>query len=366
MEEQLEAVNAAAAKAGGRPMVAVMPQGTYTGGKDRPQFGEKFLGETYLDEVWGKIPALKNLARGRAVLAGHSGAGGTLAPMLGRAVDDQGRLKAAADQEAGGLPKNLAEVVLFDALNSEGFAGGQREQVQRWVIAQIRNDLRELAKPTTDRDEYLKNRMVRFRGYFSEGSAYATRYKHLKDNIAAALKTEIAKAEAGQRAARGRPSVPGWKLTPDQKQALTDNYVNGIQGVATGHEKIMGQGKVRESLSALPVQQLRAQARPAPVQRQSVVIQRDPSPVDPDVAQWTADWNDAQFAGARRYFTETSRPSGSPEARYKILCPLYKAHGVPRPCDLVGPQAQLPLADLPHAARTDRRSGASVCLRGAT
>jgi hypothetical protein len=255
--------------------------------------------------------------------------------MLGRAVDDQGRLKAAADQEAGGLPKNLAEVVLFDALNSEGFAGGQREQVQRWVIAQIRNDLRELAKPTTDHDEYLKNRMVRFRGYFSEGSAYATRYKHLKDNIAAALKTEIAKAEAGQRAARGRPSVPGWKLTPDQKQALTDNYVNSIQGVATSHEKIMGQGKVRESLSALPVQQLRArdQQPPAPVTmpRQAVVVQRDPPPVDPDLAQWTADWNDPQFAGARRYFDETSRPSGAPETRYKVLCPLYKAHGVPRP-----------------------------------
>jgi hypothetical protein len=182
--------------------------------------------------------------------------------------------------------------------------------------------------------------MVRFRGFFSKGSAYETRYTHLKENVAGALKAEIAKAAAGRRATRGRPAVPGWTLTADQKQALTDNYVNSIQPVATGHEKIMGQGKVRESLSALPVQQLRARdeqppkpvSLPVPVPRQSVVVvQRDPPPVDPDLAQWTADWNDTQFAGARRYFNETSRPPGSPEARYKILCPLYKAHGIPRP-----------------------------------
>ena len=335
MEEQLEAVNAAAAKAGGRPMVAVMAQGTYSAGKGRPQFGETFLGEPYLNEVWGKIPALKNVTRGRTVLAGHSGAGGTVAPILGAAVDKKGELKAAADQEAGGVPKNLAEVVLFDALNSEGFAGGQRDQVQAWLVAQIRKDMRELAKPTTDRDAYLSTEMVRFRGYFSNGSDYETRYTNLKNNLAAALKAEFAKAEKGRPAAKDRPEVPGWALTPQQKQAMTDNYVNSIQGVATSHEKIMGQGKVRESLGALPVQPLRAREQPTPaplaMQRQPVVVQRDPPAVDPDIAQWTADWNDAQFAAARRYFSETDRPPGSPETRYKILCPLYRAHGISRP-----------------------------------
>lgn len=348
MEAQLEAVNAAAAKANGRPMVAVMPQGTYTLGKDRPQFGETFLSEAYLNEVWGMIPTLKGVARGRAVLAGHSGAGGTLAPMLGRAVDAKGELKTADEQQDGGLPKNLAEVVLFDALNSEGFFSGQRDQVERWLIAQIRKDLRELAKPTTDRDAYLKNQMVRFRGYFSQGSAYETRYRHLKENVAAALNAEIAKAEAGRRAGKGRPAVAGWKLTAAQKQALTDNYVNSIQGVATGHEKIMGQGKVREALGALPVQPLRTHDSPRPassaitrsqpsgarqtvLQRVPDVVQRDPTPADPDLAQWTADWNDSQFAAARRYFNETNRPSGTPETRYKILCPLYRDHGIARP-----------------------------------
>ena len=334
MEEQLEAVNAAAAKEGGRPMIAVMPQGTYTAGKDRPQFGEKFLSEAYLDDVWGKIPALKGVARGRAVLAGHSGAGGTLTPLLGRAVDDKGQLKSAADAEAGGLPKNLAEVVLFDALNSEGFYAGQRDQVERWLIAQIRKDIRAMADPSVDRDAYLRTQMVRFRGYYSKGSDYETRYKHLKENVAAALKAELAKAEAGKKATKDRPAVPGWSLTAAQKQAMTDNYVDSIQGVATSHEKIMGQGKVREALGALPVQKVQAHDRPAPptyvVQREPASLQRDPTP-DPDLAQWAADWNDAQYAGARGYFSETTRPAGTPEDRYKILCPLYKAHGIARP-----------------------------------
>lgn len=332
MEEQLAAVNAAAATAKGRPMVAVMPQGTYTAGRGRPQFGETFMSDAYLSEVWGKIPALKSVARGRAVLAGHSGAGGTLAPMLGRAVNSSGQLKTAADQAAGGLPTNLAEVVLFDALNSEGFFAGQREQVQRWLVAQIRKDLSELAKPTTDRDAYLATQMVRFRGFFSRGSAYETRYTHLKENVRAALNLEIAKAAAGRRATRGRPAVVGWSLTSDQKKALTDNYVNSIQGVATSHEKIMGQGKVREALKALPVQPIRAQDRaPVPARRRSVVIQRETPTVNPDLAQWTADWNNPDFAAARGYFAETGRPAGSPETRYKILCPLYKAHGIARP-----------------------------------
>jgi hypothetical protein len=334
MEQQLEVVNAAAAKDGGRPMIAVMPQGTYTAGRDRPQFGEKFLSEAYLDDVWGKIPALKGVARGRAVLAGHSGAGGTLTPLLGRAVNDKGELRGAADAEAGGLPKNLAEVVLFDALNSEGFYAGQRDQVERWLIAQIRNDLRAMADPSTDRDAYLRTQMVRFRGYYSQGSDYETRYKHLKENVAAALKAELAKAEAGKKASKDRPAVEGWSLTAAQKQAMTDNYVDSIQGVATSHEKIMGQGKVREALTALPVQRVRAHDRATPrpyvVQREPASVQRDPTP-DPDLAQWTADWNDAQFAGVRSYFSETTRPSGTPEERYKILCPLYRNHRIARP-----------------------------------
>jgi hypothetical protein len=201
MEEQLDAVNAAATAGGGRPMVAVMPQGRYTA-QLGPQFGAAFLSEAFLDKAFGKVPALTGVKRGRAMLAGHSGAGGTLTPLLGKAVDERGQLKGGAEQEAAGLPKNLAEVVLFDALNSPR----QRKNVETWLTANIRRDLRELAAlPDPKRDEYLTNRLVRFRGYYSSG--YAKTYTDLKNNVAAVLKSEIAKA--APRAATRRRVTPG-------------------------------------------------------------------------------------------------------------------------------------------------------------
>lgn len=334
MEEQLDAVNAAAAKGGGRPMIAVLPQGRYTAGLG-PQFGAMFLSEPYLDKVFGKVGSLSGVTRGRAVLAGHSGAGGTLAPMLGKAVNKKGELKSATDQQAGGLPQNLAEVVLFDALNSEG----QRLKVQAWLIANIRKDLRELAgMADPQRAEYLAKNMVRFRGYYSSG--YAVAYTTLKKDVAVALKSELVKA-APHPATRRTAATTGITLTAAQLKVLEDNYVNSIEKVPTGHEKIMGTGKVKEALTALPVQPVPANHQPGVqqpgvgqtpgVQRSVVPLQRVDPPVDPDLAQWTADWNDPQFAGAKRYFNESSRPSGGPETRYKIMCPLYKAHGIARP-----------------------------------
>jgi hypothetical protein len=71
-----------------------------------------------------------------------------------------------------------------------------------------------------------------------------------------------------------------------------------------------------------------------PVQRSPLPVQRvDPPGANPDLAQWTSDWTDPQFAGARKYFNETSRPTGTPEDRYKIMCPLYKARGIARPLE---------------------------------
>ena len=321
-------------------------------------------------------------------------------------------------------------MVLFDALNSPR----QRKNVETWLTANIRRDLRELAAlPDTKRDEYLTNQLVRFRGYYSSG--YAKTYTDLKNNVAAALKSEIAKA-APKAATRRRAATAGLTLTAGQIKALEDNYVNSIQKVPVGHEKVMGQGKVKEALSALPLQKLAASLSPAtttpgspaaapgssatapgspttaqrlltahpgssraapglpttaqrlltahpgsstaapglpttaqprlltadpgssaaaqristatpasvtlapehillqPVQRSPLPVQRvDPPGANPDLAQWTSDWTDPQFAGARKYFNETSRPTGTPEDRYKIMCPLYKARGIARPLE---------------------------------
>jgi hypothetical protein len=61
------------------------------------------------------------------------------------------------------------------------------------------------------------------------------------------------------------------------------------------------------------------------------IVARQPTLTAPltDTQQWDKDWNDhpdhqADFAGS-------DRPSGSARHRYDVLCPLYKAHGIPRP-----------------------------------
>ncbi len=319
MEEQLDAVNKANVKAGGHPMVAVMPQGRYSA-QLGAQFGKDFNSEAYLDDIFPRVSALKGVTRGRVVLAGHSGAGGTIAPILANAVNSKGELKSEAEMKKAGIPTNLAEVVLFDAINTvETDKGpGQLERVEKWVVAQIRKDLHEMAgMDDASQGTYLQDRMMRFRGYYT--NSYSTRYEKLKKDLQAALTRELKRAR--------RDSKNPLALSADHEKALFDNYVESIQPVATGHERLMGTGKVQEALGALPkVQPYRAPYRaPLPVQRDT------PATADPDKAQWEADWNDPAFAATRRFFNETSRPSGTPKERYNILCPLYKAHGVPRP-----------------------------------
>jgi hypothetical protein len=59
------------------------------------------------------------------------------------------------------------------------------------------------------------------------------------------------------------------------------------------------------------------------------VIQRAPT----DAEIWEKDWTDNP---SHRYrFKGSDRPSGDEHSRYTTLCPLYKAHGIPRPMEYV-------------------------------
>jgi D-alanyl-D-alanine carboxypeptidase len=66
------------------------------------------------------------------------------------------------------------------------------------------------------------------------------------------------------------------------------------------------------------------------------LLQRDPPPtLAPltDAQQWEADWN--AHPDRQNEFRGTDRPTGTPRQRYDVLCPLYKAHGIPRPMEYV-------------------------------
>jgi hypothetical protein len=69
----------------------------------------------------------------------------------------------------------------------------------------------------------------------------------------------------------------------------------------------------------------------------SLLRQVAPPPAKPktDEEIWAEDWADPTFAAARKHFDTNDRPKGTAEERYKVLCPMYKAHGIARPLKYV-------------------------------
>lgn len=61
------------------------------------------------------------------------------------------------------------------------------------------------------------------------------------------------------------------------------------------------------------------------IQRQGTVAAKPLT----DAEQWDQDWT--SHTAQQSYFAGSDRPAGTPRQRYDVLCPLYKAHGIPRP-----------------------------------
>jgi len=67
-------------------------------------------------------------------------------------------------------------------------------------------------------------------------------------------------------------------------------------------------------------------------QKSNPTLQRQSAPAAPgltDAQQWDQDWTN--YAAQQHYFAGNDRPAGTRRQRYDVLCPLYKAHGIPRP-----------------------------------
>ena len=257
MERQLQTY----IESSGHTMVAVMPQGAYRSQQESPKgvtphkpyipsFGAGFNSDAYIQEVFSKTSELSGKKQGRVVLGGHSGAGGTIAPMLEQAVDKEkgkhhGELKTPDQiKKEGGLrlPTGLAEVVLFDAINGPGELG----EVEDWAAAQIKHNVQELAgKDPKDQKTYLEGSM-RLRAFHSNSDSYTATYKKLREFIKQTITSELK---------RLKPKLPS-----DLEVLLRANYhTSGSDpkkdvdpgGVDTGHETLMGTGKVKEALGAL-------------------------------------------------------------------------------------------------------------------
>jgi hypothetical protein len=160
-------------EASGRPMIAVLPQGTRSGG---PFNAWKVDLNQYIDDALAMVPAdqwpgKKARTRGSLVLSGHSGGGDQIAFML----------------RGGRMPADVAGMFLFDALHGWG-----PDEVAKFLKARLDSELARLhgiytakngtATPDAIADEqtaWLQQSGFRFRGFSSSGYAtiYATKLR---------------------------------------------------------------------------------------------------------------------------------------------------------------------------------------------
>lgn len=153
-------------EASGRPMVGVLPQGNLLS-----RFGN-FQSDTHIEAVFKKLEAMGHLPKGakhgRVVFTAHSGGGDRFISMGKK------------------LPQQMAEVALFDAINS--WPGKTNEQMAElfysWVKKQLDNDLKQLKGMSTakEKEDYLKT-SLRFRAYHSTNVGYVDRHNKLKTMI---------------------------------------------------------------------------------------------------------------------------------------------------------------------------------------
>jgi hypothetical protein len=171
-EQQLE-------ESGQSQLVIVLPQGGL-----HSQFGKAgtatFDASTYVAQIVGRLLTEKVWTDGagapvstapdvaRLTMAGHSGAGATLADM------------AKKDKISGDL-------VLYDAINGPGELGA----FKTWALAHLDADLAVLADPgksDADKLDYL-GKAQKLRGYHSNSSGYKAQYALLQTAIDGWFKT---------------------------------------------------------------------------------------------------------------------------------------------------------------------------------
>jgi hypothetical protein len=236
-----------------------------------------------------------------------------------------------ADQSPAGC-RRPRRVVLFDALNSEGFFAAARAG-ERWLIAQDLAGHARLAKPTPKPRRVPEDLRWCASAASSAGVGLRDPLHAPEENVRRVAKPRSLGPRRSAESTRHDRTEPAGPLTPDQEAGADRNTVNSIQGVGDQPEKIMGQGSARVA-ERLPdpatpgADQHRQRRHDA---RQPSVVQRT-RPRSTLTRAWTAD---LERPSVRRSPPLTStRPVGRPEHRRPGTSPrpaLHMAHGVPPP-----------------------------------
>jgi hypothetical protein len=122
-------------------------------------------------------------------------------------------------------------------------------------------------------------------------------------------------------ARRERRDQHAWSGAPDRQPDAVGEHI--------GPDRVDLLWQADRATRAQIAGQLQRQAGNRFVQ---ALVERQPVPKPApltDAQQWEQDWN--TYTGQQSRFAGGDRPTGTPRERYDVLCPLYKAHGIPRP-----------------------------------
>lgn len=172
-------------------LVIILPQGALTsqfgdaGDKnfDAGDYVQKIADRLLAERRWwdAKRMAITDKAptTGRITMAGHSGAGATLAHMATEAV--RANLPADAKGARSPVPSSplTGDLVIFDAING----GVQLDAIQKWTVMRLDEDLKVLidsGKSETAKLHYLHT-APKLRGFYTD--VYQSPYQDLEQTI---------------------------------------------------------------------------------------------------------------------------------------------------------------------------------------
>jgi hypothetical protein len=198
---------------------------------DSDAYSKEIVRRLFDEGVWKGAATAPQI--GRVSMAGHSGAGATLANMARESVNRQ------AGKEPGASSPLSGDLVLFDAINSKG----ELDAFKAWALMRLDQDLAELQRRKTDalKLEYLKT-APKLRGYYSVkiDYGYGKRYRSLDDVIGDWF--SVHRAALGPMAA---PLRANFTVVP-----IPVVHEELMRGVGAG-EKREGSGDILDALRAL-------------------------------------------------------------------------------------------------------------------
>lgn len=364
---------------GHKQMIAILPQGSnlsvFQGVNTTTYVGSVFTVLNNLG-IWGKDnddkPILAKTEGHNVILSAHSGGGGLLSDLLDKSgkpanpggleglflFDSINALKIPKKNKDGSIAKdkNDKPIMIPDIDNS-----GELKHIRDFVKYQLNlelkqlDDLTKLQNGTPDPDQeqihqrqlqFLEKSGFRVRGYYTPGW-----YEQIYDPLVQDIKNWFDKTMATKLPNLDKQVIDRWSKNYVIQSINAVSKVGRVGKGHGGHDYIVGQGipagkdgkdydpgkggALQDALGSIQPKLFRGTPNDAYEQEADrvakQVIQRQgvPTAVLTDAQQWDQDWT--TYAGQQHYFAGTDRPAGTPRQRYDVLCPLYKAHGIPRP-----------------------------------